>query len=396
MNKPRMLVLASTYPRWVGDTIPNFVHLLNRQLSKRGIQIFALVPHCEHSASYEELDEIKIHRFRYFFERYEVLAYQGGMLNTLTRGLLPKLLLILYLVSQFVHTLTYTVSKKIDLIHAHWVLPQGLVAVLVTKLLFWKKIPIVITVHGGDIYGLNGKFVNLIRNWTFRQAAAITIVSNAIKKELPNLSTVHIRSMGVDAQHLFYPTGEKRKNFILFVGRLAEKKGCEILIRAFKEIHKIHANIDLKIIGDGPLQNELIKLSDELAISTRVHFIGSVPQTELPPWYRTASVFVLPSIVAKSGDQEGLGLVLAEAMACECPVIASNLPAVRDLAVDERFGELVQPSNISELATALNFVLENSSHALSGAKLARKHVLENYDWQVVGEDYYKIVNENIM
>lgn len=391
MKNVRMLVLASTYPRWEGDTIPGFVHRLNRELATLGMQILAVVPHCKHSATFEEMDGISIRRFRYFMERYELLAYQGGMLNTLSRGWLPKLLLILYLASQYLHTLIFAVSKKIDLIHAHWVLPQGLVAIFVSKTLFWKKIPVVITVHGGDIYGLNGRFINLLRNWIFRQATAITIVSHAIKKKLPDLPTIHVRSMGVDAQKLFFPTDEKRQNYILFVGRLAEKKGCEYLIRAFKDMDKKHACMELKIIGDGPLMNDLINLSDSLGIGNRVHFVGSVAQTELPSWYRQASVFVLPSIVAKSGDQEGLGLVLAEAMACGCPVIASNLPAVRDLAVDERYGELVQPSNVSQLAKALNSVLDDTSNALDRAKLARNHVLENYDWSVVGADYYKII-----
>ena len=170
MSKIKVLVLSSTYPRWRGDTIPGFVHRLNQEFSKLGLQTIAIVPHCSGAVRHEFRDGVEIYRFKYFFEKYQLLAYSGGMLNTLSRWF-PRMLVPFYLISQFIQTLKLAYFKKVDLLHAHWVLPQGLTAVFVSKLLFWRKIPVLVTVHGGDIYGLpfllmlseNGFFASRLR-----------------------------------------------------------------------------------------------------------------------------------------------------------------------------------------------------------------------------------------
>ena len=197
--------------------------------------------------------------------------------------------------------------------------------------------------------------------------------------------------MGVDAENLFTPLDGIRKSEILFVGRLAEKKGCEILIRAFGEFVKEHISFKLNIIGDGPLLEELTSLAKSLRIEHKVQFLGAVEQINLPYWYRRAAVFVMPSIIARSGDQEGLGLVTAEAMACECPIIVSDIPAVRDLVIDETYGILVPPSNVSELLHALNVVVGETTNKIERAKKARQHVLKRFDWKVVGRNYVNLI-----
>ena len=134
-----ILVLASTYPRWENDTEPLFVHYLNEQLS-REYRVIALIPHYPGASRQEEMDGVHVHRFRYFLPVGERLAYDGGIIQNLKRNRLKLLLVPFFLISQYIYTLTLCRKYKISLIHAHWVIPQGLLALLARSLLPGKII----------------------------------------------------------------------------------------------------------------------------------------------------------------------------------------------------------------------------------------------------------------
>ena len=200
--------------------------------------------------------------------------------------------------------------------------------------------------------------LSLLEKLYLKNSDAISVVSSAIEKDVKIKKNISIRSMGVDAQNLFVPAATSERKDILFVGRLVDKKGCDILLKAFSILIKSENKINLNIIGSGPEQKSLEKLTRELGIESSVKFLGALNQINLVKWYQSSKIFIMPSVVAKSGDQEGLGLVAAEAMACECPVVASNLPAVRDLIDDKIDGILVPPSDEKELANALKRIFE--------------------------------------
>ena len=119
-------------------------------------------------------------------------------------------------------------------------------------------------------------------------------------------------------------------------------------------------------------------------------FAGAVLNEDLPPYYRRAAAFVVPSVIAPDGDQEGLGLVIGEALACECPVVASELPAIRDLIDDGVTGLLARPGDARDLADKLLRVLRNPPAAAAFARRGRSLVLERFDWQKVGQRYEEL------
>ena len=385
-NKHNVLVLASTYPRWKDDSTPKFVESLSRGLAEHGMNITVLAPHFEGARRSENLNGINVYRFKYAPEKYETLAYQGGMLNNVKKNTLSKLLLLSFLFSEALYVIRLVFKLKINIIHAHWLIPQGLVAVIVKKIILWKRISVLVTAHGSDIHAIKNFTYNYLKDWVCKNSDGATAVSNAVATHMDKANNLFVRSMGVDAKYHFLPPVSDDRRHLLFVGRLIDKKGCDVLLMAFNEVLKNHPSLMLKIIGNGPEEASLKELCKTLEITKNVEFIGGLPQEKLTKWYQSAKIFIMPSL------QEGLGLVAAEAMACECPVIASNLDTITDLIKHNVDGLLVNSNDSQALAEAIKTLTEDPVTAKRLAKQARKKVLDMFDWTIVSKDYASIIN----
>jgi glycosyltransferase involved in cell wall biosynthesis len=198
--------------------------------------------------------------------------------------------------------------------------------------------------------------------------------------------------MGVDLKHRFTPEHaiERSAGEILFVGRLVEKKGLRTLLEAMPKVLAKHPAIHLTVAGTGPLEGELRELARHLDISDKVNFLGMVKQTNLPDLYRKATLAVFPFVVAKSGDQEGFGLVQVEAMGCWCPAIAGDLPAIHDSITHGETGLLFSPGNPEKLAETILRTLNDPDLCIRLAREARKRAIEQFDWEVVADKYAKL------
>ncbi len=146
------------------------------------------------------------------------------------------------------------------------------------------------------------------------------------------------------------------------------------------------------IVGEGPERKKLETLSVELSIQHCTKFWGAKSPKQLPEIYSSASITVMPSIVDSQNDQEGLGLVAIEAMGCNCAVVASSLPAVKDIIDDGVNGVLSKPGDEVELANALERVLMNKEFRDQIAANARSSVLEKYDWKVITNKYKELIH----
>lgn len=391
--RSRVLVMASTFPRHAGDTTPPFVLRLCQAMQKAGWDSLVLAPHAEGLATAEVLEGVPCHRFRYAPAGMERLAYGGGMLANVRA--MPWLWLVLpfYLLGLFLAAARLVRRERIGVVHAHWIIPQGLVAILLKKLLF-RRLRVVLTAHGGDLHADMGGLGRRVLQWTMREADALAVVSEdmrrlAIELGMPAARVV-VASMGVDtAAFSPPPTGTPRQG-LLFVGRLAEKKGVTYLLDAFARLQPRHPGLALDIVGDGPLRAGLEAQAQALGIAGAVRFRGARPPAEVPGFFRQAALFVMPSVVAASGDQEGLGLVAAEALASGCPVVAHDLPAVRDLVLDGRTGRMVPPKDTAALADAIDTLLAQPEQAATLAADGRRYILDNYSWEAVAGRYRRL------
>jgi len=177
------------------------------------------------------------------------------------------------------------------------------------------------------------------------------------------------------------------KKTVLYVGKLIYYKGIEYLLWAFSKLATDDAG--LIVVGRGHEEAALRQLADKLGVSKRVAFLGTVPEPILPSIYSSADVVVLPSI----SRREAFGIVLLEAMASGKPVIASDIPGVRDVVDDGRTGYLVPPRDPASIARALTHILSEPKIARRLGAEARAKATRYYDWNTISITYEKIYTE---
>ena len=400
-SRPTVLVLGSTFPRWDGDTEPRFVESLSYELAE-AFDVLVLAPHCRGAKRSEVRQRgkrnLEVHRFRYCFEVLETLAYDGGMLSRVRRNPLRILLLPLFLLGQAIATVRLCRRRQVDAIHAHWIVPQGFTVAVLG--LFRRLPPFLVTSHGGDLYALRGSVLESLKRRILGKADAVTVVSEAMrayceeKRIAP--ARIQVQSMGVDLVSKFTPgEGEAKRDGLIFVGRLVEKKGVSYLIEAMSLLASRYPDLTLTLVGDGPLYESLQSLATDRGVQDRVRFVGSVLNEQVPDYLRAATISVMPSVVASSGDQEGLGLVAVEALGCGCAVVAFDLPAVRDTIIDGTTGLMAQPENVVDLANKIAMLLDDDGLRESLAEAGRRHAIGKFTWSAVGATYTGIIKDMI-
>ena len=393
----RILVLTSTFPRWAGDREPPFVFELCRRLAA-GHEVHVVAPHCRGAARSEMFGErLHVQRFRYAPEFLESLAYEGGILQRLKSARWRLALVPLFLVAEWWSSVRALRRVGPDIVHAHAIIPHGVLA-LCARLARGNRPPVLSTAHGGDLFALRGALGSAMKRWVVRRSDQLTVVSAAMKDEAMRLGAaagrIRVMPMGIDARERFTPLRQARAgDEILFVGRLVPKKGLAHLLEALVAVRKAAPNAHLTIVGSGPLERDLRARAATLGLAQAVRFEGAVPNEELAVFYRRAAVFAMPSVVTAEGDQEGLGLVAAEAMACECPVVASDLPAVHDIVQDGVSGLLARPGDPAQLAEKILGVLADPALASRLGTAGRRVVLERFDWASVAQGYERLLTQ---
>lgn len=395
-KKPILLVLASTYPRWVNDPEPGFVHELNRRLVK-DYDIHVISPHAMDANLEECIDGIYIHRFRYAPSIMETLVHNGGILANLKQNKFKWLLLPFFFLAMQVKIAKLILRIKPDCIHAHWIIPQGLSLAILS--LCMKLPPILLTSHGGDLFSFKGSFFTKVKSWTLSKISAMTVVSNimltdAMKLGFP-LEKITVIPMGVDFNGRFIPDVSivRSKHELLFVGRLVEKKGVSLLIHALAVVAKKIPSVRLTIAGYGPELSSLQQLVRNLDVESNVEFIGSVKQADLVPLYQRCAIFVAPFIEARSGDQEGFPVSIIEAIACESPLITSKLPVLVD-AFNEYANQLTcNVKNINEFGEKIIRVLEEPADTAKAVMCLRNIFIHDLDWYAIANRYQLLLSK---
>lgn len=392
-RRPRLLVLASTYPRWAGDVEPGFVHELTKRLAV-DFDVIVIAPHAPGAAREEDLDGVRVLRYRYAPVRFETLVNNGGIVTNLRRARWKWILVPTFILMGFWGAWRLTRRWRPDVVHAHWLLPQGLVAALLAGLI--SPAPsLVVTSHGADLFALRGRLLDALKRFVVRHAETVTVVSTTMRDELVRIGIardrIRVQPMGVDLDGSFTPDPRviRAPHKLLFVGRLVEKKGLRHLIDAMPYILSQHPSASLVVAGFGPEEAARREQAARLGVSGHVSFIGAVPQADLPDLYRSAAVFVAPFVRAESGDQEGLGLVLVEAAGCGCQVVTSDLPTVHDVFEDSqvRLAEAGSPASLTEAVSAAL----SAPRSIEESERVRASLVARFDWRVVAARYASIL-----
>jgi glycosyltransferase involved in cell wall biosynthesis len=402
MDKKKLLIITSTFPRWKNDTDPPFVFELAKRLTIH-FDVTILTPNYPGALSDEVLAGVRIHRFRYFFKNLEILAGSEGILPTLKKNKFFYLLVPFFILAELLALLKLIRKTKPDIIHAHWILPQGFVTALANKI---TGVPFVVTTHGGDIYGLQGKIASALKDYSLKNASTVTVVSkdiqSTIKHKFGESIHTYVIPMGVDST-LFHPDKKNpqlreqygiKGPFLLFVGRLTEKKGGRYLIEAMPALMKQNPEVKLLVIGTGEAKMNLQHLTQNLSISNNVIFAGAIPNNELPAYFATADIFIGPSIKVEGGDTEGFGLTFVEAAMSGCIIVGTNVGGISDIIVDGETGFLVPEKDPKALAVTLCDILEQLDTLSNITTAARQKMISQFDWQKIAEKYREILSNN--
>ncbi|HAL16456.1 MAG TPA: hypothetical protein DCP32_06800 [Anaerolineaceae bacterium] len=380
----KVSIITTAFPSHLGDQRGTFILEAARAIQRAGADVSVLAMHSPGAKTRETWDGIKIYRPRYLPDKWEILQREGGGLPIIwKKNPWSRLAIVPFLV---VHTIQATrMALKSDVVHANWSL-----SATAAWLGAWRhRRPIVATVQGSDMFQATKiPLVRRITQVTLKKIHRVLALSRSLADEVLALGVspekVEIIPNGVDIAK-FRVGDEIRQPIILYVASLIERKGLIYLLQAFKEVLKTTPDAQLIVIGDGPMRNKLETTTSSLEISFAVKFLGWQTQEQVSEWMQKARVFVLPSV------EEGLGVVLLEALACGTPCVGSAVGGIPDVITPD-VGRLVPPRDPLSLGEALKFFMENPSWG-QFSRNARKRAEDVYNWDQIASKILTIYQQ---
>lgn len=393
----RILMLASSYPKWVGETTAPFIEEIAAGVAARGHAVTLLAPwHPELRRAPEERG-VRLRFFRYApHPSLNIWGYAQSLLSDTDlkgRALAVAPFALLASLRAVVGALeeAEAAGEPFDIVHAHWVLPNGPPAALAALA---ARLPLVVSLHGSDIYLAE-------RNWAmsvtaalaFRSAAAVTACSGDLHRRGLLLGARAVRSQvipyGVNPDE-FRPDPVARAAvraelgladgvpLVVGLGRLVAKKGFGVLLAAWPQVLAARPDARLAIVGYGDLRAELEQQAAALGIGASVCFTGRLERRRAAAYMAAADVFALP--IVRDGV-DGLPNVLLEAMGAGRAIVASRVAGVPDVIDTGVHGLLVPERDPAALAAALGRVLADPNLAQALGAAARARVEQELTWE---------------
>lgn len=389
--KSTVLVLTTTYPTFLaGDYTPGFVHELTKRLAQKELHMIVLTPRRPGTPRLEKQENITIVRYPYFFYSKWELLCDWAILPNLKKRFWLLVQVPFLLIMCLWYTAKVSRQYNVNCIHAHWLFINWCIAWLYKKLMN-NRMRIICTAHGSDVHSLHWWCMQAIKKWTIQQCDEVTVVSQFLREQL--LRTTHIDknisviSMWVDTT-LFNPnkydvTVKKERwiawKIILFVWRLAPEKWVADLIQAMLKIKEKRLDCTWVIVWDWPMRHELQRMVAQNELDDYVMFLWAVHNSELPKYYATADVFVIPSY------KEWSPVVLLEALFSWSLCVGRDIPQIKEIQLRTQTNRLLLFWNEDELVDAIAQQLEAEKSPQVSLEM------NQYTWDAVTLSFYKII-----
>lgn len=408
----KVCVLTHTFPRHKKDFVAPFMDGVASGIQAAGNEVFVLIPWTPGFKRKKTDQKYKIITYKYIFpDRLHKLGFSQTLTNDM--GLKPIMWLLAPLMYffGFLALLTLVEREKIDIVNAHWILPNGFIAGLVS---LFAGVPVVSTLPGSDVYMAEK---NALFSWMARFAtkhsAAVTSNSPQLLDDLARINTKdknEQRELKKKFQPIIYGVdpgkfkpnkswGEKiRKELnipkgnlvILGVGRLVAKKGFRYLIKAAPAVLNKNKNVNFVVIGEGDRRKGLEDLAKKLNVYEKFRFPGWADYEKLAHYYNLGDVFILPSVRDEEGNLDDQSVSVVEAMACGKPIVTTDFPGYKIVVEDGGNGFLIKEENSKEIADGLIKLLASRELRERMGRRSRDLIIEKFSWKAIGRQYTKV------
>lgn len=289
-------------------------------------------------------------------------------------------------------------KDKYDIVHCHFG-PNGNLGALLKETGVFKG-KLITAFHGYDMTQYIEKNGENVYNHLFKKGDLFLPISKRWKDKLIKIGCdrekIIVHRMGINIKKfLFHPRkhGKDGKINLLTIARLVEKKGVQYGIQAVAQVLKRYPWIEYRIIGDGPLKTDLENLIKELNIGSNVKLLGWKQHEEIVTLMEESDILLAPSVTSKNGDQEGIPVVIMEALAQGLPVISTYHSGIPELVEDGVSGFLVPEHHVDSLANRLAYLIDHPEIWPEMGKAGRKHVEEYFNIDKLNDQLVKIYQQ---
>ena len=365
----RILVLSIEYPPLGGGASP-MIHTINKQYVQQGHQVTVITMHFGNLPEHEFIDEIEIHRLKCLRSNKHISYFLEHVSFLITARKFIK---------------GYLKQHTVDICHAHFLVPTGLLAMWLKRK---YQVPYIVTAHGSDVPGFNPDRFCFLHHFTPPLIRAIarnslfvvapsrylqSLIAQTLGRSIENL--IHIPN-GIDATY-FVPA--EKKPIILSTGRLLPRKGFQYLIEAVSDKA---LPFEVHICGDGPMMNELMEKAKQSLTPVIFHGWLDNKSEEFKELLAEASIFCLVSA------KENASTSLLEGLASGCAVITSTVSGCPETVGDA--GICIPPADVSALKQQLIYLISNPHILQKYQQEGRARAIKEYSWVKIAQTYWSL------
>jgi glycosyltransferase involved in cell wall biosynthesis len=396
-SEMRVLMITTSYPKYAGDVTAPMIEKIVLELARRRHAVDLVLPRHPDLVLRGRDRGLPVRFFPFYAGSGKSYAWGYASSMRADRELRPQALVIapVAFLAGLAMMRRLAANNRYDVIHAHWVVPNGLIAALAAGR---DGPPLVISLHGSDVFvAERNRVLASVARWTFRRASWVTACASDLRERALRVGAAAERvgtlPYGVDvgevangdADEWRRRAGAGEDDFLVVgLGRLVAKKGFQHLLRAVASLSARGVPVRAVIGGTGDLRTRLEAEAGALTCRDRIRFLGDVPHSEIGGLFRAADVVAVPSVRDEKGNVDGLPNVLLEAMAAARPIVATRIAGIPDVVDDGENGLLVAAGVDDALADAMARLYADRELAgrLGAAAMEKARALS---WQSYGD-----------
>jgi glycosyltransferase involved in cell wall biosynthesis len=398
-----IVMVTTSYPRFPGDAIGTFMEPIAKGVAARGHEVHVVAPWHPRMARGKSEDGVFFHFFRYApAASLNVFGYAEGLHADVRLRGAAWIAAPLAMTAGWFKALRVAQKRRATMMHAHWVVPGGVIAAAARP-----SLPLVVSLHGSDVFvAERTPAAGIAARRVFGRAGFVTACSQDLAERAVRLGAgcdrIAVVPYGVDTSR-FKPARGVRAEMrtlidvpadapvVVAAGRLVSKKGFEYLIDAMPLLADAGAP-HLVIAGSGDLEEPLRARARATGANDRIHFAGNLSQDDVGRWFAAADVAVVPSVRDESGNVDGLPNTLLEALASATAVVTTAAGGIGGVVEDGRTAIVVPERDAGALAAAVSELLADPERRAAMGTAGRLLVESGYGWGAAAarfEDAYE-------